>query len=80
MAGVDLDVNKNLDKKRIDLIKGMSFLIFQLNYQTNLKFIVKACYIKKLRSVNKFVELWPSIVISLRQKCHDIRKGKRGYN
>ena len=37
-----------------------------------------ACYIKKLRSVNKLVELWPSILVSLRQKCHDNRKANRG--
>lgn len=39
--------------------------------------LIKACYIKKLRSVNKLVELWPSILVSLRQKSHDSRKASR---
>jgi len=36
--------------------------------------LVKACYLKKLRSVEAFVDNWESIVKSLRQKCLDSKK------
>ena len=71
---------RNVDKNRIDLNKGkIYYLSIFSNKSLNQKFLYLACYVKKLRSANKFVKLWPKNLVSLRQKCHDNRKSNRGF-
>ncbi|CAF1071720.1 unnamed protein product [Brachionus calyciflorus] len=36
--------------------------------------LIKACYIRKLKTIESFVDNWPSISKSLKQKCLDQRK------
>ncbi|CAF1044061.1 unnamed protein product [Brachionus calyciflorus] len=39
--------------------------------------LIKICYLKKLRSIENFLEIWPSVVRSLRQKSLDAKRRLR---
>ena len=73
-----------LDEKRSWIIMGIykRFYFFLFIYSfINFFFFFKGCYFLRLGgNLDVFMAKWKTIVKSLRQACHDIRKGKSLFN
>lgn len=68
---IDLDINYNYGAKKQHIDRDIANLI-------------KACYIRRIKSVPKFQKLWKSIQMSINQKCLDaareIKMNENGEN